>query len=164
MEVEYLSEELVFLIHMVAIDEKFCEYGEQVRYAEEMRGVKDKNLFKSAVLEPQQSFDGQDLYPDIISKASCYLRSLSMNHPFYDGNKRTALLATLIFLEMNGYRVIGSNNQMYNLVKEIVEQKNNIEEISEKIKPYIRVSKIGFFRKAFKEVNVKIKKLIKFKD
>lgn len=158
MEVEYLAAEFVIYIHMVAIDERFCEYGEQVRYASEMRGIKDIGMFKSAIFEPQQSFGGQDLYPDVISKASCYLRSLAMNHPFHDGNKRTALLSTLIFLEMNGYRIIGDDDELYNLVKEIVEQKCSIEEISEKIKPYIRVSKMSKFKKAFRILNKILKK------
>lgn len=164
MYIEYLSAEFIFFIHTVAIDEEFCEYGGQVRYAEEMRGVKDKNLFESAVFEPQQSFAEQDLYPDIISKAACYLRSIAMNHPFYDGNKRTALLSTIVFLEMNGYKVTGSNDELYNLVKEIVEQKNSIEEISEKIKPYIRASKMNKIKKIFKDGNNFFKKVIKFKD
>ena len=49
MEIEYLTEEFVFYIHMVAIDETFCEYDGHVAYSQEMRGVKDVALFKSAV-------------------------------------------------------------------------------------------------------------------
>lgn len=158
MEVEYLTPEFVIFIHMVVIDEKFCEYGGQVRYKDEMRGIKDINLFKSALYEPQQSFGGQDLYPDIINKAACYLRSLAMNHPFYDGNKRTALISTLIFLEMNGYKIRGSNEELYSLVKEIVEQKSSISQITEKIKPYIRISKMSKFKNLFKIINKIYKK------
>ena len=157
MNIEYLSLEFIIYIHMVAIDEEFCEYGKQVRYSEEMRGIKDVNLFKSAVYEPQQSFDGKDLYPDILSKASCYLRSLAMNHPFYDGNKRTALLSTVIFLEMNGYRVTGTNEELYDLVKTIVEEKDNIEQIKSKIEPYIRISKISKFKNILKTINKLLK-------
>ena len=69
-DIEYLSAEFVLFIHMVVIDEEFCEYGEQVHYDKEMRGIKDINLFSSALMLPQQSFDGKDLYPDIVSKAS----------------------------------------------------------------------------------------------
>lgn len=153
MEIEYLTLEFVMYIHMVVIDEKFCEYGNQVRYSNEMRGIKDINLFNSAVSLPQQSFDGQDLYPDIISKAACYLRSLAMNHPFHDANKRTALLSTSIFLEMNGYKMIGTNDELYNLVKEVVELKSSVEEIAEKIKPYVRISKMGKLKRALRNIN-----------
>lgn len=153
MDIEYLTPEFVIYIHLVAIDEQFCEYGEQVHYDSEMRGIKDVGLFESALYEPKQGFGEQDLYPDVISKAACYLRSFAMNHPFHDGNKRTALLATIVFLEMNGYRVIGTNKELYNLVKEIVEEKNSIEEITEKIKPYTRVSKMSKFKKIFRLLN-----------
>lgn len=158
MEVEYLTSEFVMFIHFTAIDKRFCEYGGQVRYDEEMKGVKDKNLYISALYEPKQSFGGQDLYPDVLSKAACYLRSFAMDHPFHDGNKRTALLATIVFLEMNGYRITGNDEELYNMVKEIVEEKSNIEQIVDKIKPYIRISKMSKFKKAFRYFNKMLKK------
>ena len=138
---------------MVVIDEEFCEYGGQVHYDQEMRGIKDTNLFNSALLEPKQSFAGKDLYPDIISKAACYLRSFSMNHPFFDGNKRTALLSAMTFLEMNGYKITGNNEELYQLVKTVVEEKMAIEQIVNKIKPYIRISKMGKLKQALKKFN-----------
>lgn len=153
MEIEYLTEEFVFYIHMVAIDEIFCEYDGHVVYSQEMRGVKDVALFKSAVLLPQQTFGGEDLYPKIIDKASCYLRSLAMDHPFYDGNKRTALLSTIIFLEMNGYKITCNNDTLYNFTKEIVENKYSIEKIANMLNSYVRVSKMSIFKEIFKKIN-----------
>lgn len=153
MEIEYLTEEFVFYIHMVAIDETFCEYDGHVAYSQEMRGVKDVALFKSAVLLPQQTFGGEDLYPKIIDKASCYLRSLAMDHPFYDGNKRTALLSTIIFLEMNGYKITCNNETLYNFTKEIVENKYSIEKIANMLNSYVRVSKMSIFKEIFKKIN-----------
>ena len=144
MEIEYLTEEFVFYIHMVAIDETFCEYDGH---------VKDVALFKSAVLLPQQTFGGEDLYPKIIDKASCYLRSLAMDHPFYDGNKRTALLSTIIFLEMNGYKITCNNDTLYNFTKEIVENKYSIEKIANMLNSYVRVSKMSIFKEIFKKIN-----------
>lgn len=157
-KIEYLSKQLVFYIHLVAIDEEFCEYDGHSRYNNEMRGIKDYALFDSAVHEPMKSFDGEDLYPDIITKAACYLRCLAMNHPFYDGNKRTALLSTIIFLELNGYKITCNNNTLYYITKETVENKNNIPEIVEKIKPYIRVSKMNKLKELFKKFDLLYKK------
>lgn len=48
---------------------------------------------------------GVDAYPGLISKAAALLHSLVMNHALVDGNKRTAVLATLVFLDLNGYMV-----------------------------------------------------------
>lgn len=138
---------------MVAIDETFCENDGHVAYSQEMRGVKDVALFKSAVLLPQQTFGGEDLYPKIIDKASCYLRSLAMDHPFYDGNKRTALLSTIIFLEMNGYKITCNNDTLYNFTKEIVENKYSIEKIANMLNSYVRVSKMSIFKEIFKKIN-----------
>ncbi len=155
MHIEYLSTEFVLFIHMVVIDEEFCEYGNQFKYDEEMRGIKDINLFKSALLEPKQTFENKDLYPDIISKAACYLRSFSMNHPFFDGNKRTALISAMAFLEMNGYKITGNNEELYQLTKKVVENKMSVEQIIDKIKPYIRISKYSKLKLLFTIFNKK---------
>jgi len=64
--------------------------------------VRDQDLLESAVMRPQASAFGQDAYPTVYEKAAALLHSLVMNHPFTDGNKRTATLATLLFLRMNG--------------------------------------------------------------
>jgi death-on-curing protein len=62
-------------------------------------------LLESAVARPQASALGVDAYPDLISKAAALLHSLVLNHAFVDGNKRSAVLATLVFLDLNGYMV-----------------------------------------------------------
>lgn len=157
-KVEYLSKQLVFYIHLVAIDEEFCEYDGHSKYSNEMRGIKDYALFDSAICEPMKSFAGQDLYPDIITKAACYLRSLAMNHSFFDGNKRTALLSTIIFLELNGYKVTCDNSTLYNLTKEIVENKDDVLTIAKKLKQYTRISKMSKLKELFRNLGLLYKR------
>lgn len=65
-------------------------------------GLRDRGLLESAVAAPQASFGGQPLIGDPIAAAAAYLFYLCRNHPFVDGNKRTALAAALVFLEANG--------------------------------------------------------------
>jgi death on curing protein len=65
-------------------------------------GLRDRALLESAVAAPQASFAGQLLLKDSIEIAAAYLFYLARNHPFADGNKRTALAASLVFLEANG--------------------------------------------------------------
>lgn len=67
-----------------------------------MEGLRDAALLESAVAAPQASFGGEPLIKDPIQVAAAYLFYLSRNHPFNDGNKRTALAACLVFLETNG--------------------------------------------------------------
>ena len=81
------------------------------------RGVRDAGLLESALSRPQASFDGQDLYPDLWHKAAALMHSLAQNHPFIDENKRTALAATGIFLEMNGFALSASNQEALDLVR-----------------------------------------------
>jgi death-on-curing protein len=65
-------------------------------------GIRDQALLESAVAAPQASFGGRSPYADIIEVAAAYLFYLCRNHPFIDGNKRTALGACLVFLRLNG--------------------------------------------------------------
>lgn len=65
-------------------------------------GVRDAGLLESAVMMPQQEFGGQFLHEGLAAKAAAYLYHIAANHPFIDGNKRTAALAALTFLDLNG--------------------------------------------------------------
>jgi len=64
--------------------------------------TRDEALLESAVAAPQASMMGQPLMSDPVEIAAAYLFYLCRNHPFIDGNKRTALAACLVFLECNG--------------------------------------------------------------
>lgn len=65
-------------------------------------GIRDETLLESAVAAPQATMLGRPLISDPIEIAAAYLFYLCKNHPFVDGNKRTALGACLVFLECNG--------------------------------------------------------------
>jgi death on curing protein len=65
-------------------------------------GLRDADLLSSAVMRPRQTFAGVDLYPDLPTKAAALFDSLICNHPFVDGNKRTAVAVAETFLLVNG--------------------------------------------------------------
>jgi death-on-curing protein len=67
-----------------------------------LSGLRDRALLESAVAAPQASFGGKPLIQEPIEMAAAYLFHLCRNHPFADGNKRTALAAALVFLDANG--------------------------------------------------------------
>ena len=67
-------------------------------------GVRDAGLLESAVAAPQASFGGESPFADVIEVAAAYLFYLCKNHPFIDGNKRTAMTAAIVFLRLNGFR------------------------------------------------------------
>lgn len=64
-------------------------------------GIRDRALLESAVAAPQASFGGEALIRNAVEMAAAYLFYLCRHHPFVDGNKRTALVACLVFLEAN---------------------------------------------------------------
>src|SRR6185436_10824777 len=68
-------------------------------------GLRSEQSFLSAVFQPQQSAFGEDAYPTIAEKAVAYGFFLAENQPFFDGNKRTAAAAMLVFLEFNGFEL-----------------------------------------------------------
>jgi death-on-curing protein len=90
--VKYLTAEQVLFMHSRLIDKTGGSHG-----------IRDLGLLQSAVSRRRATFGGQELYPDIFQKAAALMESLTKNHPFIDGNKRTAIASAGIFLERNGY-------------------------------------------------------------
>lgn len=79
-------------------------------------GVRDKNLLASAVNAPFQTFMGSDLYPFLYDKAAQLCYGIANNHPFTDGNKRTALHSMYVYLIINGIDITASQQEVENLI------------------------------------------------
>jgi death-on-curing protein len=67
--------------------------------------VRDVGLLESVVHRPSATMFGQEAYGDLLGKAAALLQSLVINHPFVDGNKRTAWVSCMVFLAMNGLQL-----------------------------------------------------------
>ncbi len=93
-------------------------------------GVRDEGLLDSALAQPQATFGGELLHPTIGEQAAAYLYHLAMNHPFIDGNKRTAFAVMDTFITLNGYSLNLSEEQAYNLVIRVVQRGISKEELS----------------------------------
>jgi len=65
-------------------------------------GLRDEALLESAIAAPKATMMGQPLFTDPVEIAAAYLFYICRNHPFIDGNKRTALATCLVFLSENG--------------------------------------------------------------
>lgn len=79
-------------------------------------GVRDCALLESAVARPQSGY-----YHDVIEEAAALCESLLQNHPFLDGNKRAAVVATAVFLRWNGYRLQFTDREMYDWLMQLFE-------------------------------------------
>lgn len=73
-----------------------------------LSGIRDSGALESAAARPQSGY-----YTDVIEEAAALCESLLQNHPFVDGNKRTAVTATGVFLRLNGYELIFVDREMY---------------------------------------------------
>jgi death-on-curing protein len=82
------------------------------------KGIRDRGILESAINRPYQTFDKIDLYPTTVEKAAAIFESIISNHPFVDGNKRTAyVLMKLILLENNLDLVVGQNEKYEFVIK-----------------------------------------------
>lgn len=86
-------------------------------------GVRDWGLLESALAQPQATFGGKFLHPRIYEQAAAYLYHLAMNHPFVDGNKRTAFAVMDTFVRLQGYSLDLTDEQSYELVMQIAKGK-----------------------------------------
>lgn len=93
-------------------------------------GIRDLSMLLSALGRPQATFDGNDLYDDLFSKAASLMDSLIRNHPFMDGNKRTAITAAALFMKLNGFSLVVANEEMVSFTLACAQSKVTLEEIS----------------------------------
>lgn len=122
---QYLTPEQVLFLHSRLITETG---GGQ--------GIRDLGMLLSALGRPQAAFDEKDLYPDLFSKAAALMDSLVRNHPFVDGNKRTAITATVLFLRLNGYQLDVENTEMVRFTLACAQSQVSLVEIADWFKCY----------------------------
>lgn len=93
-------------------------------------GLRDAALLHSATAAPQATFGGQSTFLDSVEIAAAYLYYLCSNHPFVDGNKRVALGACLVFLELNGFQPAPDSEDWENLTLAVAAGLLSREEIT----------------------------------
>jgi len=99
-------------------------------------GVRDVGMLLSALGRPQATFDGKELYADIMLKAAALMDSLVRNHPFVDGNKRTAITASALFLRLNGYRLQVENHEMVYFTLACAQSQLSLVEVADWFRKY----------------------------
>lgn len=125
---KYLSYQQVLYLHHQVIEETGGVHG-----------VYNIGLLDSALNRPQATFDGIELYPTPFLKASALLHSLVNNHPFLDGNKRTALVCANFFLEDNfKVSIECSQEELVDFGFAVAQGTLNLEEIADWLKTHTR--------------------------
>ena len=100
----FLSVEQLVAVH----DRMILEFGGRP-------GIRDRGLIESAAAMPGAGFDGRLLHRGIAAMAGAYLFHLCRNHPFVDGNKRTALAAAELFVRLNGHQLTATDAELEGL-------------------------------------------------
>jgi len=116
----YLSPQQVLFLHSRIIDEIGGSHG-----------VRDIGLLEAAVERPKATFGGKDLYPDLFSKAAAVMLSLIQNHPFVDGNKRTAIASAAMFLSINGWKLSTTSRELQDFTFRVAERGASVQEVAE---------------------------------
>ncbi len=104
------------------------------------KGVRDENLLASAVLTPQSSFGGKSPYTDLIDVAAAYLFYICRNHPFLDGNKRTAMMSAIVFLRLNGIKPAPDSGRWEKLMLDVAASKIDRQETTERLRKVVKGS------------------------
>ncbi|ASN06778.1 type II toxin-antitoxin system death-on-curing family toxin [Virgibacillus necropolis] len=103
----------------------------------EQVGVKEPGLLDSALNRPKQTIFGDDAYPTVYEKAAALVESLSMNHTFFNANKRTALASLIIFLKLNNYKWIMDVEKEQDFLVDIVNHAYSFQQIVSLIREHI---------------------------
>lgn len=100
----------------LTLDEVLGIHADQIRRYGGSPGLRDLRLLQSALGMPETTFEGEFLHGTLFEKAAAYLFHIARNHPFLDGNKRTALMCALVFLGLNDRRLEADPKALYELV------------------------------------------------
>lgn len=105
----------------LTLDEVLRLHVDQLRRFGGSGGIRDIGLLQSAMGSTAATFNGAFLHETLFEMAAAYLYGICRNHPFVDGNKRTATAAALVFLDMNGIIVQTGEDEFYDLVIGVAE-------------------------------------------
>ena len=118
--IRFLPESIVMAIH----DDQIRLYGGSY-------GVRDVSALDAALHMPQAQFGGEFLHPTVFHMAAAYGFHLSQNHPFLDGNKRTAGMAMFTFLRLNGLEPIATEVEYYDAMMAVAGGQMSKEQLAD---------------------------------
>lgn len=101
-EPKWINRVITIALH----ERQLAEHGGQI-------GLRDEGLLLSALARPQQLFSYGDPPPDLCAMAAAYAYGIAKNHPFLDGNKRTAYVVYRLFLKWNGLEMTADKVSRY---------------------------------------------------
>ena len=111
-------------------------HGQLIQLYGGIPGIRDITLLESNLEQPKTTFSGTYLHDNIFKMAAAYGFHLCNNHPFIDGNKRISLVAMDIFLQRNGYEIIASEKETYQIIMQLSTGKLSKDELTKWLEIY----------------------------
>ncbi len=128
----WISKRLALAIH----DRQLAEHGGSI-------GVRDETLLDSAIARPQQLFAYGDPPPDLAALSASLGYGLARNHPFIDGNKRTAAVACETFIRLNSARLQADDIELYPVYLALAEGSLSESEFADWLREHLVLSAKG---------------------
>lgn len=105
-------------------------------------GTRELDVITGLESSPRQNVFGKELHPTLFHKAAVYMRTIITQHPFLDGNKRTGIMSTFTFLEVNGYLMTATNDEVFNYALFVATEKPEGDIIAEWLKSHSKKTRI----------------------
>jgi death-on-curing protein len=119
----------------LSLEEILDIHHDQIERYGGTEGIRDLGLLHSALAMPEAGSSRQYYHTDLFEMAAAYLFHIVKNHPFVDGNKRTGIVAAIVFLAMNSVEVRATNESLVETVLAVAEgrlQKSGMAEFLRK--------------------------------
>jgi len=121
--IKFLNKETILAFHK----DQVKTYGGE-------EGIRGEGLLESALAQSKASFGGKYVHSSLFEMAATYGFHICNNHPFFDGNKRTALVAIYTFLYVNGYHLQADKKSLYAVMIDLANGKIDKEELAKFLK------------------------------
>jgi death-on-curing protein len=122
---------------MISLDFALTIHDKSIEVYGGGKGLRDEGALLAALARPFQTFDQQELYPTPIDKAAAIFESLIINHPFIDGNKRTAYILLRYTLSLFDFDIMAFEDEKYKMTIDASSGKIRFDEIKRWIENHL---------------------------
>ncbi len=126
------------MTNFLSVDDVLYLHAAQIGLYGGHGGVRDMGLLESAVAQPRAEFGGEQSHEFPFGMAAAYLFHIVRNHPFLDGNKRTGLVAALVFLDLNGVELKAPSGSLYDMTLAVAAGRAGKPEVAEFLRAHAR--------------------------
>ncbi|MBN8524917.1 MAG: type II toxin-antitoxin system death-on-curing family toxin [Planctomycetes bacterium] len=119
-------------------EEVLAQHAEHLRRYGGTPGIRDEGLLRSALAQPEAQFGGQWLHEDLPAMAAAYGYHLAQIHPFVDGNKRAAAGCMLLFLALNGQRVVTPPGSLATIILDLAAGKAGKDDLATWLRAHLK--------------------------